>query len=99
MGQKKFALMQTMVRRSRQRRPQRGRRKPRYMSSRISNYITRIWERRGIRKRKRGNRTSREDKKRKGLSRMKLTKNNLEHRKKIGSVLRCKSSKDFLMHI
>ena len=84
MGQKKFALMQTMVTRSRHRRPQRGRRKPRYMSSRISNYITRIWERRGIRKRKRRNKTRREDKKRKGLSRMKPRKNNPDHRKKIG---------------
>ena len=62
--------------------------KPRYMRSRTSSNIERIkiriWERRGIRKRKRRNKTRREDKKRKGLSRMKPRKNILEHRKEKG---------------
>ena len=62
--------------------------KPHYMRSRTSSIIKRIkiriWERRGFRQRKRRNKTRREDKKRKGLSRMKPRKNNPEHRKKIG---------------
>ena len=61
---------------------------PNYMRSRTSSNIKRIkiriWERRGFRQRKRRNKTRREDKKRKGLSRMKPRKNNPEHRKKIG---------------